>query len=102
MSAQCNRIDSNLIVQYEILRAQILSAGISSPLSRTDRRIISEGLFQWASKKQTLQQKIPMPSYQRSQVAITSASFDDCPDIGVIDLIASMTIQSIVRNQKVA
>lgn len=101
MKVQCVRIDRNLVAEYEILRAQMLSAGISSPLSQTDYRIISDGLLQWAVRKQMAQQKTPTRLCQESDEATSSASSGDHLDVGVINLIASMTIQSIIRNQRV-
>lgn len=93
--------EGDLMAEYEILRAQILSTGISCPLSRNDHRIISEGLFQWARGKQLTQQTTTVkPNQEASEVS--SSSGGNCLNIGVINLIASMAIESITRNQKVA
>ena len=101
MSTPDIHFDSNLVAKYETLRAQILSAGISSPLSCADHRIVSEGLFQWALGKQLIQQKTPMMLSQELSMASPSTRSDDYYDVGVINLIASMAIKSIARNQRV-
>lgn len=102
MSTPDIHFEGNLIAEYEILRAQILSAGISCPLSRNDHRIISEGLFQWVLGKQPTQQETTVAPNQEATEISSSASGGNCLEVGVINLIASMAIQSITRNQRVA
>lgn len=102
MSTPGIHFDINLIDAYETLRAQILSAGISSPLSCTDHRIVSEGLFQWALSKKLTQQKKPVTLDQALFIATPYTRSGDYLNVSVINLIASMAIQSINKNQGVA
>jgi hypothetical protein len=103
MKTAAPSFDSRLITEYERIRAQILSAGVSSPLSRIDRCIISKGLFQWALHKQPVQEKTSVSLSQEPFTAkFCNAKGSEYPEIGVINLIASMTIRSITGNRESA
>jgi hypothetical protein len=103
MKTAVTSFDSCLITEYERIRAQILSAGISSPLSRIDRCIISKGLFQWALHRQSAQQKSSVTlSREPSMAKSSNEGGGEYPENGVINLIASMAIQALTGNRKIA
>lgn len=101
MSAPHLYLEAQLIGDYELLRAQILSAGSSCPLSQTDRRIFSEGLLQWALGKQVTQQRAQAAAViEEVSVATIDGKGRDHLDVNVVHLIASMAIQSITQSQR--
>ena len=102
MKPAVTSFDSRIITEYEKIRAQILSAGVLSPLSRIDRRLISNGLFQWALHKQPTQEKTSVSLSQEPFTAKLCNHGSEYAESGVINLIASMTIQSIMGNRKTA
>ena len=92
--------DENLIVEYERLRTVILTSGTAFGLALDERPILSDGLYYWAIGWKSSQEKAAVTVYRNRSGAVLSASPFEKPQSSVVDLIASMTINSITQMRR--
>ncbi len=87
-------IDSlTCVTDYEMLRASFMTSKISSTTRLGIQRLITEGLLAWF-KRQSL--TLPRKVQQEIPAGSRSISDDEPDNEALIQLIASMTLQSLV------
>lgn len=92
--------DEDLVSEYERLRTAALTSGTPCNLAPCERRLLSEGLYHWAVGWKSSQQMAAVTKYRNRSEAIFSASPLEKPQSSVVDLIASMAINSITQMRR--
>lgn len=86
-------LNGSLIAEYERMRAQALVHGIVYAGSGSERSLVAEGLYCWASGWIPPEQKFPKLIYGTR--VLTEGT-----ECGIVDLIASMALQSLNRTSE--
>lgn len=103
MTTQVVRFDKGLVIEYETLRTSALSVEIiAQPRSLTSYCLTSGGLFQWALGRQLIKQQAPVMVCQEISTAVQSTHRAESFNNGIINLIASMAIPSIIKTPRSA
>ena len=93
-------IDVNLVDEYERLRQTALAGGLDG-FSFNEHRIISAGLSSWISHFKASQRLPPATTPHNPWRAAIGANFLEKADGSVVDLIASMAMHSIMKDERV-